>query len=95
VHRLCSIVAQETGSPEAEFLGLIKYVQDRPGHDLRYAIDSSKMRRELGWSPRETFETGLQKTVRWYLQSADWVQQVRSGDYRKWLERNYGARAGA
>ena len=95
VHRLCSIVAQETGSPESEFLGLIKYVQDRPGHDLRYAIDASKMRRELGWSPQETFETGLSKTVRWYLQSADWVQQVRSGDYRKWLERNYGDRSKA
>jgi len=92
VHLLCAAVARETGTAPAELLRLITYVQDRPGHDLRYAIDATKMRRELGWAPRETFETGLSKTVRWYIQSSEWVKQVRSGDYRKWLERNYGDR---
>jgi dTDP-glucose 4,6-dehydratase len=95
VHLLCAAVARETGTDPAELLSLITYVQDRPGHDLRYAIDASKMRRELGWSPKETFETGLSKTVRWYIQSSEWVEQVRSGDYRKWLERNYANRGTA
>ena len=61
---------------------LITYVADRPGHDLRYAIDASKIKRELGWKPRETFETGLRKTVRWYLDNAQWWQRIRSGVYR-------------
>ena len=95
VQRLCQSVARETGVPEAEILGLITYVQDRPGHDLRYAIDASKIKRELGWAPKETFETGLSKTVRWYIQSTEWVKRVRSGDYRKWLEQNYAGRTRA
>jgi dTDP-glucose 4,6-dehydratase len=95
VHLLCAAVARETGTDPAELNALITYVQDRPGHDLRYAIDASKIQRELGWSPRETFETGLSKTVRWYTQSSEWVKQVRSGDYRKWLERNYDNRGAA
>jgi dTDP-glucose 4,6-dehydratase len=95
VHRLCKAVAQETGAPESEILGLITYVQDRPGHDLRYAIDATKIKRELGWTPRETFETGLIKTVRWYIQSSEWVKRVRSGEYRKWLEQNYAGRSQA
>jgi dTDP-glucose 4,6-dehydratase len=95
VHRLCKAVARETSAPEAEILGLITYVQDRPGHDLRYAIDASKIKRELGWAPKETFETGLNKTVRWYIQSTEWVKRVRSGDYRKWLEQNYAGRSRA
>jgi dTDP-glucose 4,6-dehydratase len=95
VHRLCKAVALETSAPEAEILGLITYVQDRPGHDLRYAIDASKIKRELGWAPKETFETGLNKTVRWYIQSTEWVKRVRSGDYRKWLEQNYAGRSRA
>ena len=71
---------------------LITFVGDRPGHDLRYAIDASKIERELGWRPRETFETGIRKTVDWYLENAEWVAQVQSGDYRNWIEQNYGAR---
>src|SRR5688572_25552537 len=95
VRRLCSNVAQETKVPEAEILGLITYVQDRPGHDMRYAIDASKIKRELGWTPKETFESGMQKTVRWYIQSSEWVKRVRSGEYRKWVEQNYSGRSSA
>jgi dTDP-glucose 4,6-dehydratase len=68
-------------------------VQDRPGHDRRYAIDASKIRGELGWKPRESFETGLAKTVRWYLEHAEWVEQVKSGEYRRWMEANYAKRS--
>ncbi len=71
---------------------LVQFVTDRPGHDRRYAMDASKIRRELGWKPRETFETGLERTVRWYLQHLDWVRGVRSGDYLRWIEKNYAAR---
>lgn len=72
---------------------LITYVQDRPGHDRRYAIDASKIARELGWKPAEQFESGLRKTVRWYLENDEWVNGVRSGAYRDWIEKNYAERA--
>jgi dTDP-glucose 4,6-dehydratase len=68
---------------------LITYVKDRPGHDRRYAIDASKIERELGWKPRETFETGLRKTVEWYLRNETWVQDVTSGNYRQWIAMHY------
>ncbi|NJD34878.1 MAG: dTDP-glucose 4,6-dehydratase [Betaproteobacteria bacterium] len=67
-------------------------VADRPGHDKRYAIDAGKIQRELGWLPMETFETGMRKTVQWYLDHADWVAHVVSGEYRQWMDRNYGDR---
>jgi len=92
VHGLCSVLAELTGRPVDALLGLITYVKDRPGHDLRYAIDATKIREELGWSPRETFETGLRKTVAWYLEHTQWVEQVRTGEYRSWIEHNYGTR---
>ena len=76
------------GQPYAQ---QITYVTDRPGHDRRYAIDARKIERELGWKPQETFETGIRKTVRWYLDHPDWVAQVQSGAYRDWVATHYGA----
>ncbi|MDX8385157.1 MAG: dTDP-glucose 4,6-dehydratase [Gallionella sp.] len=70
----------------------ITFVTDRPGHDRRYAIDARKLERELGWKPAETFETGIRKTVQWYLNNQDWVNNVLSGDYRQWVEKNYTER---
>ena len=75
------------------YLGLIQFVADRPGHDRRYAMDASRIHAELGWAPRETFESGLARTVAWYLEHHDWVAQVKSGEYRKWIETNYGMRS--
>jgi len=71
---------------------LVTHVKDRPGHDRRYAMDISRIKRELGWRPQESFASGLQKTVQWYLANADWVAQATRGEYREWIERNYGAR---
>jgi dTDP-glucose 4,6-dehydratase len=64
-------------------------VKDRPGHDRRYAIDCSKIEKELGWQPKETFEIGLQKTIIWYLENPDWVESVQTGAYREWIEKQY------
>jgi len=76
--------------PLASYRSLITFVTDRPGHDRRYAIDAGKLERELGWKPEETFETGIRKTVRWYLDNQRWVTNVTSGAYREWCERHYG-----
>jgi len=92
VDRLCEAVAEETGTPLGELEALKTFVTDRPGHDLRYAIDASKLERVCGWTPRESFESGLRKTVKWYLDNTAWVEQVRSGEYLKWIEKNYGGR---
>jgi dTDP-glucose 4,6-dehydratase len=89
VHRLCEVVAQETRVPVSEYTMRIRFVADRPGHDQRYAIDCSKIKRELGWQQQHSFEEGLHRTVRWYLENSSWVQGVRSGEYRKWLDVNY------
>ena len=72
---------------------LIEFVSDRPGHDRRYAIDAAKIRKQLGWEPREDFDSGLRKTVAWYLENNEWLEQVTSGEYRSWIETNYGLRA--
>ncbi len=69
---------------------LITFVKDRPGHDRRYAIDSSKIQRELGWHPSESFETGLEKTIRWYLDNRGWIDRVKSGEYQSWIDKQYG-----
>jgi dTDP-glucose 4,6-dehydratase len=95
VRRICKVLAEETGASEEEFAALITFVTDRPGHDLRYAIDASRLRAECGWSPRHTFDSGLRQTVRWYLSNTEWVDGVRSGEYRRWIEANYSNRAGA
>lgn len=92
VDRICQLVAEEAGADPAELLGLKEFVKDRPGHDMRYAIDASKIEKDLGWTPAETFETGMRKTVRWYLQNEEWVRDVRSGAYKDWIEANYGDR---
>lgn len=92
VEGICRLVAEETGKDLEAVRALVTYVKDRPGHDLRYAIDSTKIREDLGWTPAETFETGLRKTVRWYVEHQDWVENVRTGEYRRWMEQNYGER---
>ena len=91
VHAICAILDElrPHGAPHAS---LITYVQDRPGHDRRYAIDASKIARELGWKPQETFETGLRKTVQWYLGNTAWVDAVTSGEYQDWMQQNYSNR---
>ena len=93
VHTLCAILDEL--SPRADkqpYKTQITYVKDRPGHDRRYAIDASKIERELGWKPAETFETGIKKTVQWYLDNQGWVQNITSGAYRQWMDKNYGDR---
>jgi dTDP-glucose 4,6-dehydratase len=80
------------GAPHSK---LITYVADRPGHDKRYAIDATKISQDLGWKPRETFESGLRKTVEWYLHNADWVSGVTSGEYQHWVQKNYTNRSAA
>ena len=82
--------------PKAEgghYFDQVTYVKDRPGHDRRYAIDASKIHKELGWKPAETFDTGIRKTVQWYLDHPEWVAHVQSGDYRNWMGQQYGASA--
>ncbi len=80
------------GNPEGNSLGLITYVTDRPGHDARYAIDSTKLKKELGWEPSLQFEEGIEKTVRWYLENQDWMDHVTSGDYMNYYEEMYSSR---
>jgi dTDP-glucose 4,6-dehydratase len=77
-------------SPYTPHSSLITYVKDRPGHDRRYAIDASKIESTLSWTPRETFDSGLEKTIHWYLNHPDWVASVQTGAYRKWIQQHYG-----
>ncbi len=89
--RLDEVRPRDDGKPYAE---QITYVKDRPGHDRRYAIDAHKIERELGWKPQETFESGIRKTVQWYLDNPKWIAGVTSGDYRNWIGKHYGQTAG-
>ena len=92
VHAICDLLDELRPAAAGSYRRLITHVTDRPGHDRRYAIDARKIERELGWRPAESFETGVRKTVQWYLQHADWVAEVQSGAYRDWVARNYEAR---
>jgi len=91
VNTLCEILdeLQPAGAPHNQ---LITYVKDRPGHDRRYAIDCKKLQHDLGWAPKESFYTGIRKTVRWYLDHAEWIEKIVSGEYRKWIAGNYSER---
>ncbi|MGB6055985.1 MAG: dTDP-glucose 4,6-dehydratase [Burkholderiaceae bacterium] len=90
VHTLCDMLDRAVPAA-ASYRLQITYVTDRPGHDRRYAIDARKIERELGWKPAETFASGIEKTVQWYLAHQDWVRDVQSGDYLKWMATQYGA----
>lgn len=93
VHTLCDLLDERLGrTGRASSRNLIQFVKDRPGHDRRYAIDASKIKRELGWEPRFEFETALAETVDWYLGNREWIDYVRSGEYLNWIEKNYGKR---
>ena len=89
IRLLCGIMDDKLGRPHGTSEGLITYVKDRAGHDLRYAIDSSLIRKELGWEPSLRFEQGLALTVDWYLENTGWMEQVTSGDYRSYYEQQY------
>jgi dTDP-glucose 4,6-dehydratase len=92
VTSICTIL-DELHPADAPFSRLITFVKDRPGHDRRYAISAAKLSRELGWEPRETFITGIRRTVEWYLSNSSWISQVTSGDYRNWMAANYDNRS--
>jgi dTDP-glucose 4,6-dehydratase len=93
VHTICDLLDELRPSPAGSYRKQIAHVTDRPGHDRRYAIDARKIERELGWRPAETFETGIRKTVNWYLGNTAWVASVQSGGYRDWVAKQYGAAA--
>jgi dTDP-glucose 4,6-dehydratase len=93
VRQLCTILDEVRPRPDGKrYAEQIAFVKDRPGHDRRYAIDATKIQKELGWKPVETFETGIRKTVQWYLENQRWVENVTSGTYKQWLAKNYGDR---
>ncbi|MFL9924144.1 dTDP-glucose 4,6-dehydratase [Herbaspirillum lusitanum] len=91
VNTLCDMLDQLSPKATGSYRDQITFIKDRPGHDRRYAIDAGKIQRELGWRPAETFESGIRKTVEWYLRHPTWVANVRSGAYLNWMERQYGA----
>jgi dTDP-glucose 4,6-dehydratase len=88
---LCDLLDELKPSSQS-YRAQIKFVTDRPGHDRRYAIDARKIERALGWKPAETFESGMRKTVQWYLDHQEWVSKVQSGEYQQWMTKNYQQR---
>jgi dTDP-glucose 4,6-dehydratase len=95
VQTLCALLDEAQPRPKGRYQDLIEFVADRPGHDRRYAMDAAKLARELDWRPKESFESGLAKTVRWYLGHQAWANEVTSGAYRSWIDRNYAQRGAA
>jgi dTDP-glucose 4,6-dehydratase len=90
VHTICDILDELKPRADGQsYQSQITFVKDRPGHDRRYAIDATKLEKELGWKPAETFETGIRKTVQWYLDNQAWVENITSGQYMKWVEKQY------
>lgn len=87
VQTICTLL--EDSFPDSAFHKLITYVKDRPGHDRRYAINATKIERELNWKPAETFETGIRKTIQWYLNNQQWIADIQTGTYREWIDKNY------
>jgi len=92
LNQLIDVVASVTQKSAASLRSLIRFVEDRPGHDRRYAIDASRLKRDLGWGPAHHLDTGLEQTVRWYFENGEWINDVRSGEYKAWIEKNYAAR---
>jgi dTDP-glucose 4,6-dehydratase len=93
VRAICDVLDELKPDPTiGSRRSLMQFVKDRPGHDRRYAVNTAKIRRELGWTPSITFENGIRKTVAWYLENLEWVEEVRSGAYQDWLELNYAER---
>ena len=92
LHKLIEVVAQVAGRDVEALKKQITFVADRPGHDARYAIDCNKLKSELGWAQRHNIDTGLEATVRWYLENPEWVARVKSGAYREWIDKNYASR---
>jgi dTDP-glucose 4,6-dehydratase len=90
IHELCRIMDEKLDRPQGSSARLIRFVKDRAGHDRRYAIDATKLNRELGWEPSVTFEQGLVKTVDWYLSNPDWLESVTSGAYQDYYQKMYG-----
>ncbi|MEL6696793.1 MAG: dTDP-glucose 4,6-dehydratase [Bacteroidota bacterium] len=95
IHLLCDQMDEKLGREKGSSRKLITFVTDRPGHDMRYAIDPSKLERDLGWTPSLTFEEGLSMTIDWYLAHPEWIENVRSGAYQQYYEAQYGTRLGA
>jgi dTDP-glucose 4,6-dehydratase len=89
VEKICAILDELAPKPNFNHSSLITFVKDRPGHDRRYAIDCTKITHELGWQPQENFESGLLKTVQWYLNNSEWINHIRSGEYKTWIKQNY------
>jgi dTDP-glucose 4,6-dehydratase len=89
VHTLCDLLDALRPKAQGSYRDQITFVKDRPGHDRRYAIDARKIQREVGWTPVETFESGLRRTVHWYLDNTEWIEGVTSGEYRNWVRKHY------